>query len=91
MPSVDGDRLMDFLPMAQPAAVDIFPVRLCPYLPNHLVFGIAFTLSTGKRRRPCAGLVTAAISRNERYHEFYAVFFLVQTIVISFLIFPTLV
>ena len=38
-----------------------------------------------------AGLVIAAITRNERYHEFYAVFFLVQTIVISFLIFQTLV
>jgi hypothetical protein len=38
-----------------------------------------------------AGLTTAAITRNERYHEFYAVFFLVQTIVISFLIFQTLV
>ena len=38
-----------------------------------------------------AGLVTAAITRNERYHEFYAVFFLVQTIVISFLIFQILV
>jgi hypothetical protein len=37
------------------------------------------------------GLVTAAITRTERYHEFYAVFFLVQTIVISFLIFQTLV
>jgi hypothetical protein len=37
-----------------------------------------------------AGLVTAAITRNERYHQFYAVFFLVQTIVISFLIFQVL-
>ena len=37
-----------------------------------------------------AGLTTAAITRNERYHEFYAVFFLVQTIVMSFLIFQTL-
>ena len=37
-----------------------------------------------------AGLVTAAITRNERYHEFYAVFFLVQTIIISFLIFQIL-
>jgi hypothetical protein len=34
-----------------------------------------------------AGLVTAAITRNERYHQFYAIFFLVQTIVISFAIF----
>src|SRR5207249_1469131 len=38
-----------------------------------------------------AGLTTAAITRNERYHEFYAVFFLVQTIVMRFLIFQTLV
>jgi uncharacterized membrane protein YphA (DoxX/SURF4 family) len=37
------------------------------------------------------GLVTAAITRNERYHEFYAVFFLAQTIVISLLFFQTLV
>jgi len=38
-----------------------------------------------------AGLTTAAITRNERYHQFYAIFFLVQTIVISFAIFHTLV
>jgi hypothetical protein len=38
-----------------------------------------------------AGMVTAAITRNERYHEFYAVFFLVQTFVISFILFQTLV
>ncbi len=38
-----------------------------------------------------AGLVTAAITRNERYHQFYGVFFLVQTVVISFVIFHTLV
>jgi hypothetical protein len=38
-----------------------------------------------------AGLVAAAITRNERYHQFYAVFFLVQTVVISFVIFHTLV
>jgi hypothetical protein len=38
-----------------------------------------------------AGLMTAAITRNERYHQFYAVFFLVQTVVISFVIFHTLV
>jgi hypothetical protein len=37
------------------------------------------------------GLTTAAITRNQRYHEFYAIFFLLQTIVISFLIFQTLV
>jgi hypothetical protein len=38
-----------------------------------------------------AGMMTAAITRNERYHEFYAIFFLAQTVVISFLIFQTLV
>jgi hypothetical protein len=38
-----------------------------------------------------AGMVTAAITRNERYHELYAVFFLVQTVVISFILFQVLV
>ena len=37
-----------------------------------------------------AGLVTAAITRNERYHQFYAIFFLFQTTIISFTIFHTL-
>ena len=38
-----------------------------------------------------AGLLTAAVTRNERYHEFYAIFFLIQTTIVSFLIFQTLV
>jgi hypothetical protein len=37
-----------------------------------------------------AGMLTAAITQNERYHEFYCVFFLVQTIVISLILFQTL-
>jgi hypothetical protein len=37
------------------------------------------------------GLITAAITRNERYHEFYAVFFFAQTVVISFFVFQILV
>jgi hypothetical protein len=37
------------------------------------------------------GLTIAAITRNERYHKFYAIFFLVQTVVISFAIFHRLV
>jgi hypothetical protein len=37
------------------------------------------------------GMVTAAITQNERYHQFYATFFLVQTIVISLILFQTLV
>jgi len=36
-------------------------------------------------------MVTDAITQNERYHQFYAIFFLVQTIVISFLLFQILV
>jgi len=38
-----------------------------------------------------AGLITAAVTRNQRYHEFYAIFFLIQTTIGSFLIFQTLV
>ena len=37
------------------------------------------------------GLIAAAITSSERYHKFYAVFFLIQTAIISFLIFQTLV
>lgn len=37
------------------------------------------------------GMVIAAITRSERYHRVYAVVFLLQTIVISFIIFYTLV
>jgi len=48
--------------------------------PKYFVSGLFFFV----------GLITAAITRNERYHEFYAVFFLAQTIVISFLIFQIL-
>lgn len=48
--------------------------------PPYMVSGVLFF----------AGMLTAAITRNERYHEFYAIFFLVQTIVISLLVFQTL-
>ena len=37
-----------------------------------------------------AGLVIAAITRNERYHQCYAIFFLAQTTLISFNLFRTL-
>lgn len=37
------------------------------------------------------GMVTAAVTQNERYHRFYAIFFLVQTILISLILFQTLV
>ena len=38
-----------------------------------------------------AGVTTAAITRNERYRQFYSLFFLTQTVLISFAVFRTLV
>jgi hypothetical protein len=57
-------------------------------VPHFLALGPVYFLSNALY---FVGLTTAAITRNERYHEFYSVFFLIQTIVISFLIFQTLV
>ena len=37
------------------------------------------------------GVTTAPITRNERYHQFYAIFFLVQTVIVSFAVFHTLI
>jgi hypothetical protein len=141
---VPRDRVVDLLPMAQSAAVDISAVRFCPHVPDPFVSCVTAALSARKRRFDTAvdykthyyanrraffilfglftpvdvvdsllkgaphflalgpayfigrivyfaELVTAAITRNERYHEFYAVFFLLQTAVMSFLIFQTLV
>jgi hypothetical protein len=132
-----------FLPLAQPAAVDVFPIRLRPdlanhpylaslllfpregdvdltidykthYYANHRAFFILFALFTPVDIADSllkgvphflglgpqyfisslvyfAGLTTAAITRNERYHQFYAILFFVQTVVASFAIFHTLV
>ncbi len=57
-------------------------------IPHFLQLGPQYVVSNSLY---FVGLVTAAITRNERYHEFYAVFFLIQTVVISFAIFHTLV
>ena len=57
-------------------------------VPHFLTLGPAYFISSVLY---FAGLLTAAITRNERYHQFYAVFFLIRTIVISFAIFHTLV
>jgi hypothetical protein len=67
------------------------------WLRNKFAYLLYFQASTSsfiESARCCiwrAGLMTAAITRNERYHQFYAIFFLLQTIVISLLIFQTLV
>ena len=57
-------------------------------LPHFITFGPIYFVSSILY---FAGLIIAAVTRSERYHEFYAVFFLIQTIVVSFLIFQTLV
>jgi hypothetical protein len=36
------------------------------------------------------GLIIAATTRNQRFHQFYAIFFIIQTLVISFTLFRTL-
>ena len=57
-------------------------------IPHFLALGKPYVISSAFF---LIGMVTAAITQNERYHQFYAVFFLVQTIVISFVLFQTLV
>src|SRR5436853_4041269 len=37
-----------------------------------------------------SGLVTAAVTRNERYHQFFSIFFFAQTVAASFVLFRTL-
>ena len=76
-----------FILFALFAPVDIAD-SLLKGVPHFLQLGPVYILSNVLY---LAGMVTAAITRNERYHEFYAVFFLAQTVVISFLIFQTLV
>ena len=57
-------------------------------MPHFLAQGIVYPVSTALF---LAGLITAAITRNERYHQFYAIFFFVQTICASIAIFHTLI
>ena len=65
-----------------------FADSLLKGIPHFLALGPVYFISNTIY---FAGLTTAAITRNERYHEFYAVFFLAQTVVMSFFIFQTLV
>jgi hypothetical protein len=57
-------------------------------IPHFLELGLLYNISAILQ---ITGLTIAAITRNERYHQFFAVFFLIQTIAISFAIFHTLV
>jgi hypothetical protein len=68
------------------AVVDVAD-SLLKGIPHFLELGAPYIISSALY---FTGMLTAAITRNARYHEFYAVFFLAQTIVISFLLFQTL-
>jgi hypothetical protein len=57
-------------------------------LPHFFALGPVYFVSTSLF---LSGLTIAAMTRNERYHQFYCLFFLAQTIVVSFDIFPKLV
>ena len=57
-------------------------------IPHFLALGPLYFISGGLF---FTGLATAAMTRNERYHQCYALIFLVQTVVISFTLFHTLI
>jgi hypothetical protein len=57
-------------------------------VPHFLEQGLTYIVSSTLY---LTGLTIAAVTRNERYHQFYAVFYFVQTILASFAIFHTLV
>src|SRR5256884_5943185 len=64
-----------------------FADSLLKGIPHFLELGPGYYLSQSIY---FAGLVIAAITRNERYHQFYAVFFFAQTIAVCFTIIRTL-
>ena len=57
-------------------------------IPHFLALGPLYFISGGLF---FVGLATAAMTRNERYHQCYVLIFLVQTVVISFTLFHTLI
>jgi hypothetical protein len=56
-------------------------------IPHFLALGKPYVISS---LLYFVGMVTAAVTQNQRYHQFYALFFLLQTIVISFILFQIL-
>jgi hypothetical protein len=66
--------------------VDIFD-SLLKGVPHFLELGTQYIVSSSLY---FTGEMIAAITRHERYHQFYAIFFLVQTVVISFTLIHTL-
>ena len=57
-------------------------------IPHFLELGWPYYISSTLQ---VIGLTTAVITRNERYHQLFAIYFLAQTVVISFAIFHTLI
>jgi hypothetical protein len=56
-------------------------------IPHFLELGPQYIVSSSLY---FVGQAIAAITRNERYHQFFAIFYLVQTVIISFALFHTL-
>ena len=56
-------------------------------IPHFLELGPRYIVSSSLY---FVGQAIAAITRNERYHQFFAIFYLVQTVIISFALFHTL-
>ena len=86
------------------SSLDDFVNYKTHYYSNHRVFFVLFALLEGISHLVALGplyfissilffarLVIAAITRNERYHQCYAIFFLAQTTLISFNLFRTLI
>jgi hypothetical protein len=56
-------------------------------IPHFLELGPRYIVSSSLY---FVGQAIAAITRNERYHQFFAIFYLFQTVIISFALFHTL-
>src|SRR5882724_11744532 len=72
------------------SSLDKFVNYKTHYYSRHSAFGCIRSLYFISSILFFAGLVTAAIKRNERYHRWYAIFFLAQTTLTSFNLFRTL-
>ena len=76
-----------FILLCMFTVVDIFD-SLLKGIPHFLALGPQYFVSSSVY---FGGEAIAAITQNERYHQFFAIFYLIQTIVISFALIHTLV
>ena len=75
-----------FILLCMFTVVDIFD-SLLKGIPHFLALGPQYFVSSSVY---FIGEAIAAITQNERYHQFFAIFYLIQTIVISFALIHTL-